>query len=175
VRTYGACGAFASSWTEVAQKWKYTYTTCGFSEKTPSLFFETTHKRKIPSFRSLVKTPPDHIIISLGTNYVSEKSSLMMTLDVSDLFDQIIKYAPKSKCFWVGPPDSRKYHQKIMKINRIIKSFISFECTYFDSFNQTSYPAHGGDGVHFYGNDLIENEASKWAKKVYQSYINWAD
>jgi len=171
VRTYGACGAIASSWTNLANKEKYSFTSCGYSENTPTRFFQTNTKRKIPTLKSLVKVPPDQIIISLGTNYVSEKNSRMIMLDISDLLDQLIKYSPNTQCIWIGPPDSRKFHHKMIKINRTIKNFISSECTYFDSFNQTQYPVHGGDGVHFYGSEPLDNEAKKWAQNVYQFLI----
>jgi hypothetical protein len=174
VRTYGVCGARATSFAHVARMVGVRHTTCGYFERTLQTRILTSRPSSAPSLKTLLKHPTDYLIVALGTNYVNEENFLSMILDTSEIFDLLVKFSPQTKCLWIGPPNIRRYQLKIYQINRILKNFIGHECEYFDSYALTKYPEHGGDGIHFAGNEQREQVAEAWAQMAFERFSNFA-
>lgn len=143
VATYASCGSIA--------RWWYTgqKTTCGYFENdiTGKKTEATTHGT--PLFPDLIQAVnPDHIIVALATNYVKEPDDQVVVNDLTRMMNDI--RATRAECFWILPPDMRKFRDDIPRLTRLVKSVAGDRCRYFDSAAVTHYPATGGDGIHYW-------------------------
>lgn len=143
VATYASCGSIA--------RWWYTgqNTNCGYFERDldGKSVEVTTHAT--PVFTELVsRVHPDHVIVALATNYVREPSDDVIKRDLSRMLDDI--RSSGAACFWILPPDMRKFRSQIPRLSRLVKEVAGPECRYFESASVTRYPDTGGDGIHYW-------------------------
>lgn len=164
VATYAICGSSPQSW--------FT------GEKTPCGYFlkDTMGRERrgletdTPLINTLLKVhQPRYTVIEQGANmfgwpldWVQKVSNEMAMAVVNS----------GSKCIWIGPPRARI--QPEPELGRLFdtlqKSVVPY-CMLFDSRNFTSYPATGGDGIHF--NTLGEpgqHMAENWALSAFYAF-----
>jgi hypothetical protein len=102
----------------------------------------------------LEKHKPEVVLIEFGTNYANENGTYNTNLknDLGKFIDEIKK--SNAQCLFVGPPDVRSLRVGNQKVNEVLKSWVTKDCSYFDSQKVTSYPpivgsSGNGDGVHY--------------------------
>lgn len=165
IETYAICGSTLRWWFEGKE------TKCGYFFRYENGKIEESYQnpQKTPILSDLIKkTNPNLIIVQLGTNWWNEKEEKIQN-EINKFF-QIIE---DKKCYWIGPPKSRKLYLAIERVNKILTENISKRCIYFDSLSITDYPSEGGDGIHYSINDSYMKEiAIKWANSAYNFYFN---
>ncbi|MFL5785474.1 MAG: hypothetical protein ACJ76H_12725 [Bacteriovoracaceae bacterium] len=162
VATYASCGSIARWWF-TGQK-----TTCGYFEKTLEGKVTQATTAVTPIFTQLLNdVHPDHVIIEFGTNYVKEESDEVAIKDMTKLKEEIIRSG--ADCFWVLPPDMRKFRDDIPRLDRLVKTAIGETCRYFESASVTHYPATGGDGIHYWSPEGTPL-ARQWAKDAFTAF-----
>lgn len=160
---YSVCGSTVKWWLDGKK------TSCGyFFKNTANKIIEGT-EIKTPLIKKLIKdVNPDTVIIQLGTNWwnTDEKT-------IKDEIDSLLKIiTPKRKCYWIGPPASRKLKNEINRVKDIIFRHTDGKCVFFDSTTVTAYPETGGDGIHFSRKvaDMVKI-ANNWALSSYNFYF----
>jgi hypothetical protein len=163
VTTATSCGTIAANWYRSGAE-----TTCGYLERDASGRTRQGTRGAVPQFTTLLQdVAPSHVIVALATNYANFPDENFIVSDMRRMAQDIVNSG--AKCFWVGMPTSRKLASKHTKIDRLTRNAVSDLCTYFDSFPVTTYPATGGDGIHFYfpGGPAV---AQNWALKVFEAF-----
>lgn len=164
VATYAVCGSSPLSW------FLGDRTSCGF-------FFRDTEGREQrgweadnPLIAKLISVhQPSYTVVELGANMYGwpialvEKTSNAMAMAIVN---------SGSKCIWIGPPQARNQPEpELGHIFEALRRSVGQYCLLFDSRNFTSYPAVGGDGIHF--NSLGEpgqRIAEKWALSAFYAF-----
>lgn len=160
INIYAICGSTMKWWFEEKQ------TNCGYFFKDSNNKLDEGKTKKTPKITNLIKElNPDLIIVQLGTNYYNWKSE-----DIKKDIENFLNILKTEKCYWIGPPNSRKLKLVIPEINKTISDIVSKKCIYFDSTMVTNYPENGGDGIHF--NKEMKDIADRWAESAYDFFYN---
>lgn len=164
VATYATCGSAPYHWLQGGK------TSCGY-------YFRDTEGREQrgweienPSLNRLIAVhQPRYTVVELGANlygYPSdwvEKSSHEMAMAIVN---------SGSKCIWIGPPQARVQPEpELGRVFDALQRGVGQYCLLFDSRKYTTYPATGGDGIHF--NTLGEagqRLAESWALSAYYAF-----
>jgi hypothetical protein len=158
-----SCGTIAANWYRAGAT-----TSCGYLDRDADGTTRQGTTGPVPQFQSLLaKTKPTHVIVALATNYANFPNEDFVVQDMRRMAQDIVNSG--AQCFWVGMPTSRKLADKHEKMDRLTRAAVGDLCTYFDSFPVTTYPATGGDGIHFYfpGGPAV---AQNWAVKVFEAF-----
>jgi len=160
--TYASCGSIAQWW--VTGK----ATPCGYFFRGLDGRTVKGQKGPTPIFSDLLAAvKPGAVIVELGANYAGNPSDDFAIKDMSALADRI--KASGAACYWVTKPDSRKNQGDIPRILELTYKAVSDKCEVFDSTRVTSYPATGGDGIHYWFKEGLPI-AKAWARHV----VEWA-
>jgi hypothetical protein len=164
VATYAVCGSSPQSWFDGFK------TECGY-------FFKDTAGREQRGFT--IETPqlanllsmhqPRYTVVELGANMYGGPVEWVENT-ANEMAMAIVNSG--SKCIWIGPPQARiepepGLGQLFDALNRAVGPY----CLFFDSRKFTSYPATGGDGIHF--NSLGEpgqHIAENWALSAFYAF-----
>lgn len=164
VATYGSCGSVAGWW------YSGKKTTCGFYAKDLSGKVLQTNSKETPLIDNLLKTvKPNVVIVELASNYVNFGSEDAAVKDMKKLVRSIKDSG--ASCFWMTAPDMRLYRDSIARLDRLVYEAVGSECRIFNSSEVTSYPAIGGDGVHYWFKEGLPI-AQKWATEAIRSFQN---
>lgn len=161
VTSYAYCGSIANDWYKANG-----VTKCGYLEMDAEGQSQSGTSGPVPKFKTLLeKHQPKIVVVELATNYFGYENESFILNDMRKMGKDIIDSG--AQCFWVGMPTSRKLQSHHERVSRLTKEAIGDICTYFESFPVTSYPATGGDGIHFYfpGGQKV---AADWAEAVFQ-------
>ncbi len=163
VEMYAVCGSTIKWWFEKKE------TKCGYFFKNKEGRIKSGKTINTPDIKELIeKNNPQLIIVQLGTNWWNSSEE-----DIKAEIRRFLEIIKNEKCYWIGPPASRKLSAVIPKINRIIQQTISEKCVYFESLSATYYPENGGDGIHFsQSNPEMKKIAENWASSAYNFYFN---
>lgn len=164
VATYGSCGSIAGWWYS-GQK-----TSCGYYKRgLDGVEFSTTN-HFTPLFKNILSdVKPDAVIVELGTNYVMNPNDEFAIRDMKKMATDIRESG--AECFWIMPPDMRKFRRDLPRLNRLVTEAVTDSCRLFESAQFTQYPAVGGDGIHYWsasGTPL----AHKWAQDAATVFLN---
>jgi len=165
VVTATSCGTIAANWYSPGAT-----TSCGFLERDADGTIRRGTQGPVPQIQTLLSDlKPTHVIVALATNYANFANEDFIVEDMRRMAQDIVNSG--AQCFWVGMPTSRTLASKHAKIDRLTRAAVSDLCTYFDSFPVTSYPASGGDGIHFYfpGGTAV---AHHWSQKVFEAFTH---
>lgn len=163
VVTATSCGTIAANWYREGAT-----TRCGFLERDADGTTRQGTQGPVPRFQTLLAdVNPTHVIVALATNYANYPDESFIVTDMRRMAQDVV--ASGARCLWVGMPTSRTLASKHAKIDRLTREAVGDLCTYFDSFPVTTYPATGGDGIHFYfpGGAAV---AQNWAQKVFKAF-----
>ncbi len=142
VATYGSCGSIGKWWITGKS------TNCGYFERSPANVERRSATHATPKLDDLLRRhKPDVVIVNLSTNYVNVPSDEAVRSDLRVLVEKI--RATGARCFWLGPPKMRRFEAESPRLERLLREVVTPVCDIFDSRAVTSYPAQGGDGVHF--------------------------
>lgn len=161
VTTISSCGSSASWWLNS------TPTTCGLWKRYSAVETENSSRGETPLLDELIASvKPDTIIVGLGTNLIPENP--LERRKHAEILMQIAS-AKGLKCFWIGPPDTRKFTaQQIKDVYTTLADLAnSYSCHLIDSRAYTHYPSTGGDGIHYSG-DAGRAILLDWANQVYK-------
>ena len=171
IASYGSCGSIAQGWMKNGK------TTCGaFSHVHSATEITAPHhttSAPTPQIQELLASfKPNYLIVELGANYgpviLDQGGSLSKTRADLKQFVQIIRDAGV-KCLWVSMPDSRRLKPQQAAILEETQDAIRGVCEFFDSTSVTSYPATGGDGIHYAG-PVLNPMAEGWASAAFQHF-----
>ena len=129
------------------------------------------------------KIQPDLVVVEMGGNYTHAFNPVQLVKDevgkfITDL--QIQKNKSKLDCVWIGLPSRRlpkdpvaakKFQATIDSVAKTIREIVEPTCEFVDSLPLTSYPATGGDGIHYSTKFKDKNGdviAHKWAEKSFE-------
>ncbi len=161
VATYASCGSVAG--------WFFSGkpTKCGYFYKDSAGITESGTSAATPLVESIIKEfKPDYLVVELGGNYWGYSSTFSRS-DMAKLADLARDYS--LPCLWAGAPDARKKtNDEQQRTYDDLEVSITHACTLFDSRKVTQYPATGGDGIHYWGNEA-SIQAKKWAAAVYEA------
>lgn len=159
VASYASCGSIAKWW------YNQTTTPCGYFFHGENSTSESGKSTATPLFTPhLNRLKPDLTIVELGANYAGLPNDNFAINDMRRMAKEIIESG--SDCLWVTKPDSRD-RTNIPRILRLTNEAVKDYCVIFDSTKVTTYPATGGDGVHYW-NTLGTPIARKWASLVFE-------
>lgn len=162
VATYGSCGSIAQWWSTGQQ------TTCGYYSKDLDGNVVKKDKFPTPNFKKILEdVKPDSVIVELGTNYVKTPSDAFVKKDLAS-FVNLIKES-NANCFWISPPDMRKFRGEISRLDKLIDEAVGKDCKVFDSKTVTKYPLTGGDGIHYWFTEALP-VAHRWADGAYEAF-----
>ncbi len=164
VATYASCGSSPLDWLTDS------VTHCGFFFKDTDNKEQRGWDAKTPLLADLLKThQPRYTVVELGANMYGrptewlEKTSRDMAMSIVN---------SGSKCIWIGPPNARiQPEPELSRVFDALRASVGQYCLLFDSRKHTSYPASGGDGIHF--NSLGESGqkiAENWALNAYYAF-----
>lgn len=169
VRTRARCGSSQDWW------FKGTTTPCGYYDRDNDgkvVRHDHPIRAKTPLLPRLLEAPlaageKRVTIVALGSNDVGNGASKAVKASIERMVDAIRKSG--STCIWIGPPDMRMFgKKKIDAYYSILSDALASSdgplCPVIDSRKYTSYPAKGGDGVHF---SAFPAAARVWAEKVF--------
>ncbi len=143
VATYGSCGSIAGWWYSGQQ------TNCGFFHRGLDGVEVSTTSHVTPLLKDILSDiKPDAVIVELGTNYVMNPNDEFAIRDMKKMATDI--RAAGAECFWIMPPDMRKFRNDLPRLNRLVTDAVSESCRLFESAQYTQYPAVGGDGIHYW-------------------------
>lgn len=168
--TYGSCGSQTETWV------RGLATSCGYFEKTPSGHVSVPYPKKhsTPKIDNLLaQHKPELVIVALGANFLGGYPESWIKQKAAAFVKKIRDSG--AKCAWVGPPALRTYgslssekaRALIKKVDRALADAVDAECPYVSTLGFVSYPATGGDGLHY--SQLGERGrslADTWAKKT---------
>lgn len=164
VATYASCGSIPNWWVTGKR------TPCGFYSN--DLRGQVTQTQKFPTpilANLLHEMRPDVVLVELGANFVNIPDDKYAINDLKAMVKNIKNSG--SRCYWIGPPDSRKYRTERPRIYRLVNEAVGSDCPIFDSLSVTSYPDVGGDGVHYWFKEGMPI-AKKWADAVAADFLN---
>jgi hypothetical protein len=110
------------------------------------------------------------VVVALGSNLVYDPQGLGYARSSSERLVRDIQ-AAGARCVWVGPPRMRRFSDaKIDEIYKALRDAMRGDtshppCVFLDSRGLTSYPATGGDGVH-YNFPQGEPVAQQWGETI---------
>lgn len=163
VATYASCGSIAKWWTTTSQP-----TTCGYYSNDLNNTVTTSKTHPTPLLPELLKTvKPDSVIVELGSNYVKYTNDDFVKQDLKKLVQQIKDSG--ANCFWITAPDMRLYRDALPRLDKLVQESVGEDCRIFDSKTVTSYPATGGDGVHYWFKEGAPI-ANYWADEVVKGF-----
>lgn len=164
VATYATCGSAPQSWFLGGK------TNCGY-------FFRDTQGREqrgweatTPLLTDLIALhQPRYTVVELGANMYGhpsdwvEKTSHEMAMAIVN---------SGSKCIWIGPPQARiQPEPELGRVFDALQKGVGQYCLLFDSRKHTTYPAIGGDGIHFNSlGDVGQHMAENWALSAYYAF-----
>jgi len=164
VATYGSCGSVAGWW------YSGKKTTCGFYSKDLSGKVTQVNSQETPLIENLMKIiKPDSVIVELASNYVNFGNEESAIKDMKRLVKSIKDSG--ASCFWMTAPDMRLYRNSISRLDRLVYEAVGDDCRVFNSSEVTSYPASGGDGVHYWFKEGLPM-ARNWATEAARSFQN---
>jgi len=158
VELRGSCGSIIHWW--------YTghETVCGYLEIDSKGARTAAAKAKTPLVEPLLDSvKPSRILVALGSNYLRGYPEATLLHDVKQLLRSIAE--TKAPCFWIGPPDMRKFRKDLPAFVPGLEALVKPACTFIDSRALTRYPDSGGDGIHYESAEL-RPLARSWAKEV---------
>lgn len=159
VASYASCGSIAKWW------YNQTNTPCGFFFHPENSAIQSGTKTPTPLFSPIINQMKPHLtIVELGANYAGMPNDEFAINDMKKMAIEIRNSG--SECLWVTKPDSRD-RTAIPRILKLTTSAVQEYCTIFDSTKVTTYPATGGDGVHYW-NTLGTPIAKNWARLVFE-------
>jgi len=164
VATYAVCGTSPESWFNAAP------TQCGYFFRNTQGKEQRGWEAQTPHFATLLKAhQPAYTVVELGTNMYGHTPEWVVQTS-HEMAMQIVNSG--SKCIWIGPPQTRNTPEPgLGKVFEGLRAAVGPYCLLFDSRNFTSYPATGGDGIHF--NSLGEPGqliAEKWAFAAFYAF-----
>jgi hypothetical protein len=124
-------------------------TTDGFFDHDPGQDPVRGTVTQTPLFPGLLtEVSPTLVVVELGANldWALDQNPDFINQTVDRMVSDIL--AAHAECFWIGPADSRLRPRMPQIRDRIIAG-IAGRCVFFDSLKVTSYPADGGDGLHY--------------------------
>lgn len=164
VATYSICGSTPLSWMLGEQQ------NCGY-------FFRDTDGKEqrgweiaAPTLPGLIATyQPSYTVVELGANMYGhppgwiEKTAHEMAMAIVN---------SGSKCIWIGPPQARNQPEpELGRVFAALQAGVGQYCLLFDSRTATSYPASGGDGIHFGSLDGPGQQiAINWALAAFYAF-----
>ena len=159
VGSYASCGS-VFQWWETGRE-----TPCGYFFRDTAGVTSKGVKTATPIFDDLMaEVRPALVVVELGANYAGYASDEPAGNDMKKLVKKISDSG--AACFWITKPDSRKGKDDIPRILSMTRQAALPYCGYFDSTKVTSYPAEGGDGIHYWfpaGKPI----ADAWAESAY--------
>ncbi len=164
VATYAICGSSPESWFVGAQ------TSCGYYLNDTEGKEQRGWEKTTPLLANLLAVhQPSFTVVELGANMYGkpldwvEKTSHEMAMAIVN---------SGSKCIWIGPPNARiQPEPELGRVFDALRAAVVPYCLLFDSRSYTTYPASGGDGIHF--NTLGEtgqHMAENWALSAYYAF-----
>lgn len=123
-----------------------------------------------PQFDKLLKSVnPDVVVVELGTNLIWNPFTSKEQQEIRSLISKINAYG--SKCIWVGPPGLRLNNsQREKSINAVHSTLMNIpvkDCEVHYSWKSISYPAKGGDGIHYDGAGKEgKDKTFKWVREA---------
>lgn len=166
VETYGSAGSSPSWWFSGQTTHSGFYSKDAEGHVDQPANWRSPHAT--PKFPDLVqKFQPNVIVISLGANLIHASGKTIET--------QVEKMAQAAKAsgarlIWIGPPDGRESKKPTSRQNELyahLQKIASQYGDFIDSRPLTEYPAHGGDGLHYWGKEGGAI-ARSWAHAVYE-------
>lgn len=162
VTTVASCGSSPSWWLDGKP------TRCGFWQHNANGSEEKSSIKSTPQITGLINSvKPDTIIVALGTNLIPENKTVRQTYA-----EELMKIVTKNsqQCFWIGPPDARKFtYEQIDSVYQLLNSLShKYHCHLVDSRNYIHYPSTGGDGIHYRGTSG-QTMLKRWAEQVWQN------
>jgi len=164
VATYASCGSSPLDWLTDS------VTHCGFFFKDTDNKEQRGWDAKTPLLVDLLKThQPRYTVVELGANMYGRPTEWLEKTS-RDMAMAIVNSG--SKCIWIGPPNARiQPEPELSRVFDALRASVGSYCLLFDSRKHTSYPASGGDGIHF--NSLGESGqmiAENWALNAYYAF-----
>ena len=161
VKTVASCGTSPKQWLAGTAS-----TRCGYFSKNEKGYVVRSDSHKGGSFSKEVQSMnPDLVVMAHGTNILGSRANVDGEIkSIREIAKQI--RAKGAKCVWVGPPQIKKPpHANHLNYGaESIRKTVEIEgCLFIDSRKLTSYPARGGDGIHYSG-----NLSREWGRKVTQ-------
>lgn len=164
VATYAICGSSPQSW------FAGTKTSCGYFVSDTDGKEQRGWERDTPLLVNLLALHrPSYTVVELGANMYGgsiewvEQTSHEMAMAIVN---------SGSKCIWIGPPQARLQPEpELGRMFEALRAGVGQYCLLFDSRKFTTYPATGGDGIHF--NSLGESGqhiAENWALSAYYAF-----
>ncbi len=164
VAIYAICGSSPESWFTGLK------TNCGYFFKDTKGEEQRGWEKETPLLANLLALHrPSYTVVELGANMYGEpaewieKTSHEMAMAI---------VSSGSKCIWIGPPQARLQPEpELGVVFDALRAGVVPYCMLFDSRNATTYPATGGDGIHF--NSLGEpgaRMAENWALSAYYAF-----
>jgi|GEM_PF-6184864 len=141
------CGSVFSTFVNLGS------TKCGYYTLTPDrteMRSQTGQASDI--IQRVTETPPRCLVVALGTNYAPFPTHQPLDQDI-DALTRIAKPL-RTKIFWLGPPDSRRFKKEVSLIDKYLRgkfqtpTKIAQFARYFSIHSECPYPETGGDGVH---------------------------
>lgn len=164
VETYAVCGSAPQSWFSGFK------TTCGY-------FFKDAEGREQRGWdvdtpqlaRLLEKHQPRYTVVEQGANMYGYPQEWVQKT-AHDMAMAIVSSG--SKCIWIGPPQARiQPEPELGRVFDSLKSSVGQYCLLFDSRNFTTYPATGGDGIHFNSlGEVGQHMAENWALSAFYAF-----
>ncbi len=151
-------------------KWWFTGkpTNCGYFSRTPEGVTTRMNNHPTPLFPDLMKSSnPRIVVIEHGTNYQGYPLDYVR-LGTRKMVAKIQESRPI--CVWVGAPTMRSLSPTTVydPIYKAMAEEIGNACTLIDSRKVTSYPAHGGGGIHYDDLGAAGRKITKaWADAVF--------
>lgn len=164
VATYAICGSSPQSW------FLGERTPCGYFLKDTQGRERRGLEMDTPLIENLLKShQPRYTVVELGANMYGSPAALMEK-SANDLAMAIVNSG--SKCIWIGPPQARVQPEpELGRVFEALQRSVGEYCLLFDSRKFTTYPATGGDGIHF--NSLGESGqhiAENWALSAFYAF-----
>jgi hypothetical protein len=158
---YASCGSIGRDWIQGSP------TLCGYrsrSETGEALDSRIGRTPKLPRLLETLK--PDLVIVALSGNYskMSEEAAIQDMAVIARLIQR-----SGSKCLWVTAPRSRKERAFREGLAAWVEKAAGRECTVLDSWEFTTYPEKGGDGIHYWRPIDVEGwvkEADETARRM---------
>ena len=161
VQTVASCGAVARYF------WVGTNTRCGYFFRDINGEISRGTRGPTPKITDFFrKQIPDHTIVQLSGNYSGYSDDFILK-DTEKTAKFITENG--SKCFWIGPADSRD-RSRIPRLKRLLEISVAPYCDMFWSDSVTKYPETGGDGIHYSGPEGMK-QAKIWAEKAFESFV----
>lgn len=165
VTAVASCGSSPDWWLDGNKA-----TRCGFWRHNADGSEEKGLRGLTPQVDGLIRSvQPQTVIVALGANLIPQHKEDRI-LQTRALMERVTE--ANRQCFWIGPPDSRKFSQMQTDDVYVLLEELArdYDCRLIDSRSYTHYPRSGGDGLHYSGKEG-ESIAKSWAIQVFQDYL----